>query len=188
MRDDTRPTTAFPARHRWPGRLAAGALLALGAACGEVPTGPEAASAGPRLARVTVVAAAAAVDLTGVWSYHEDATLVLFPDPDAGGGAQAFRCSSDGRYTFAQTGDAFTGSYVQTGTCTAADGTSFPNDFDGVTVTGTVQGRHLTFQTADGCTYEAAVRGAALDAMGGAASCGGPKFGGTYRATFSATR
>ena len=159
-------------------------LLALATACADSTVGPSTPEgSAPSNARHQ----AAGADISGSWSFHEDATFVLYHF-GGGRGAKVFRCSSDGTYTLAQTGDAFTGSYVQTGTCTAADGTSFPNDFDGVTVTGTVQGRHLTFQTADGCTYEAAVRGAALDAMGGAASCGGPKFGGTYRATFSATR
>jgi hypothetical protein len=182
----TRPTTAPRTRQRRLDRVA-GCLLALAAACSDAATGAETPAAeGPRLARAD---AAGTVNVTGVWTYHEDATLLLFTYPgDGRPGATAFRCSSDGTYTFAQTGDTFTGSYVQVGTCTAADGTTLPNDFTDVTVTGTVQGRHLNFLTADGCRYEAAVRGATLDAMGGAASCGGPKFGGTYRATFSATR
>jgi len=175
----TRPTTARRARQRRFSRIAAGCLLAPAAACTEAATGPRVARQG----------AAGPVDITGAWTYHEDATLLLFTYPgDDRPGAKAFRCSSDGVYTFAQTGETFTGSYDQVGTCSAADGTTLPNDFTGVTVTGTVQGRHLNFLTADGCSYEAALRGATLDAMGGAARCGGPKFGGTYRATFSATR
>jgi hypothetical protein len=187
MHDAIRPPTAPRARPRWGGRIVAGCLLAGGVACSEAATEPRSATmAAPRLARAD---AAGAVDITGVWTYHEDATYLIAEYPgDDRLGAKAFRCSSDGVYTFAQTGDAFTGSYDQVGTCTAADGMTFANDFTGVTVTGTVQGRHLNFVTADGCTYEAAVRGATLDTMGGAARCGAVKFGGTYRATFSAAR
>jgi hypothetical protein len=187
MRDDGFPTTTLRTRQRWLGRVVAGCVAALAAACAEAPTGPGIVTvAGPQLARQGAVEA---VDITGVWAYHEDATLLLYTDPDdSRPGAKAFRCSSDGTYTFAQTGDTFTGSYDQVGACTAADGTTLPNDFTGVTVTGTVQGHHLNFLTADGCSYEAAVRGATLGVMGGAGRCGGPKFGGAYRATFSATR
>ena len=187
MRHHTRPTLASRTCQRWLGRVVAGCLLAPAAACSDAATAPEtAAGVGAWPARA---AAAGAVDITGVWAYHEDAILLLFTYPgDTRPGAKTFRCSSDGAYTFAQTGETFTGSYDQVGICTAADGTTLPNNFTDVTVTGTVQGHHLNFLTADGCRYEAAVRGATTDAMGGAAWCGGVKVGGTYRATFSATR
>jgi hypothetical protein len=152
--------------------------LALLAGCADSATGP---STTPRAA----ADASDPVDITGTWSYHEDATFLIYGDHS---GAVVFRCSSDGVYTFAQTGETFTGSYVQTGLCTGSDGSSFPNDFDGVGVSGTVSAQQLQFDTADGCTYEGAVRGATDDAMGGAARCGGAAFGGTYRATWSATR
>ena len=188
MRDHTRPPTTRRLRRLRFGRTAAGCLLAAGAACTEAATGPgTVAGARPSRARAD---AAEAVDITGTWPYHEDGTLLI---RDFAGAQRrdvtAFRCSSDGVYTFAQTGDAFTGAYDQVGTCVAADGTTIPNDFTGVTVTGTVRGRHLDFATVDGCTYEASVRGSARDAMGGAGRCGGLRlFGGTYRATFTAER
>lgn len=187
MRDHTHPISAPRARQRWFGRIAAGCLLALAAGCADAATGPEfAASTGPQPVRD---AAAGAVDITGVWPYHEDAALVLYEDlGNHHLAATTFVCSSDGTYTFVQTGGSFTGSYDQTGTCTTGDGTTLPNDFTGVTVTGTVQGSHLKFDTADGCAYVAAVRGHTLDVMDGEASCGSVEFLGTYTATFSATR
>lgn len=174
-------------RTRWIQRMVAGTCLAVASACSDASTGPtSAASASPLLVRVDALGAA---DITGIWTYHEDASFLIREYPgDSRAGVKAFRCSSDGVYTFVQSGTALTGSYEQVGTCTANDGTSFPNNFTGITVTGTIQGRHIDFMTADGCRYEATLRGATMDAMGGAGMCGAIKFGGTYRATFSAVR
>ena len=158
-------------------------MLALATACADSAVGPSTPGEGaPRLARQQ----AAGVDISGTWSFHEDATLLLYHF--GGRGTKAFRCSSDGTYTFAQTGQSFTGSYDQTGTCTAADGTTVPNDFTGIGVEGTIQGHHVSFVTADGCTLQGGLRGPTLSVMGGASRCGGPEFGGTYRAAWTATR
>jgi hypothetical protein len=159
-------------------------LLALTTACADSAVGPS-TSAGGASARARQQAAGT-VDITGTWSFHEDATLLLYHF--GGRGTKAFRCSTDGTYTFVQTGKTFTGSYDQTGTCTAADGTTVPNDFTDIGVEGTVQGHHVSFVTADGCTLQGGLRGPTLSVMGGASRCGGPKFGGTYRAAWTATR
>jgi hypothetical protein len=159
-------------------------LLALATACADSTVGPSTPEgSAPSNARHQ----AASADISGSWSFHEDATFVLYHF-GGGRGAKVFRCSSDGTYTFAQTGETFTGSYDQVGTCAAADGTTFPNDFTGVTVEGAVHGRHLTFETADGCSYQGALKGPTLSEMGGAGKCGGGGTFGTYRPTWSATR
>ena len=176
-----------PQRTRWIHRSLFGGCLAVASACTDTSTGPREAG----FASTVVVRTGTPVvaNVTGRWTYHEDATFLIRDYPgDTRTGVKAFRCSSDGVYAFVQIGTTFTGSYDQVGTCTAADGTSFPNNFTGITVTGTVQGHHLDFMTADGCRYEAALRGATLNAMGGSGICGAVKFGGTYRATFSAER
>lgn len=156
--------------------------IALASACAEPALGPRAEVK----ASLAVQQAAGAVDISGEWTFHEDATFLFFHV--AGNATKAFRCSSDGTYTFVQTGDTFTGSFDQIGVCTAADGTSFPNNFTDSPVTdGTIQGRNLRF-VADGCPYEGAVQGPTLSEMGGAGRCGGGGTFGTYRANWSATR
>lgn len=163
--------------------LACPLLLVVATACTDSAAGPSASeggAAGPARQQ------AAGVDISGTWSFHEDATLLLYHF--GGRGTKAFRCSTDGTYTFVQTGQTFTGSYDQTGTCTAADGTTVPNDFTDIGVEGIIQGHHVSFVTADGCTLQGGLRGPTLSVMGGASRCGGPKFGGTYRAAWSATR
>lgn len=187
MRDSSCPPDHSTHLARWIHRMSLGAWLVLAASCTDASTGLRSDGVASRpLARIDALATA---DISGAWTYHEEATFLLREYPgDERAGVKAFRCSSDGVYTFVQSGSDFTGSYEQVGTCAAADGTSFPNDFSGVTVTGTVQARHLDFMTADGCRYEAAVQGATLNAMGGSGICGAIKYGGTYRATFTAVR
>ncbi len=167
--------------------MSLGACLVLAASCTDVPTGLRSDGlASPTLAGINGLATA---DISGAWTYHEEATFLLRDYPgDERTGVKAFRCSSDGVYTFVQSGSDFSGSYDQVGTCAASDGTSFPNDFTGVAVTGNVQARHLDFSTADGCRYEAAVQGATLNAISGSGICGAIQYGATYRATFTAVR
>jgi hypothetical protein len=158
--------------------------IALATACADRALAPAASE--PTIASLDVQQAGVTADINGDWTFHEDATFLFFQV--AGNATKAFRCSSDGTYTFAQTGDTFTGSFDQIGVCTAADGTSFPNNFTDSPVTdGTIQGRNLRF-AADGCPYEGAVRGPTLSEMGGAGRCGGGGTFGTYRASWSATR
>ena len=166
-------------------RLTLGACaIAVATACADRAFGPTASKT--TMASLDVQQAGVSADISGEWTFHEDATFLLFHV--AANATKAFRCSSDGTYTFVQTGDTFTGSFDQIGVCTAADGTSFPNNFTGSPVTnGTIQGRSLRFE-ADGCPYEAAVRGPTLSEMGGAGRCGGGGTFGTYRASWSATR
>ena len=159
-------------------------VTALASACSEPVVGPRAVV--PAIATLAVQQASGTADISGEWTYHEDATLVIF---DLGGHAsKPFRCSSDGTYTFAQNGDAFTGTFDQVGVCTAADGSSFPNNFNDNVVTGTIQGRHLNFTDDVGCTFEGTVRGPTSTALGGSVRCGGGGIFGTYRANWSATR
>lgn len=188
MRDSTCSPVSSAQRTRLVRHLSIGSCLIFGAACTDATTtAPRTvAVATPPLTRIDAMATA---DITGSWAYHEEATFLLrdFAGDDRAG-VKAFRCVSDGVYTFVQTGTDFTGTYDQTGSCSATDGTTFPNNFTGVSVTGSVQARHLDFVTADGCRYDAALRGATLSAMGGSGICGAIKYGGTYRATFSAVR
>jgi len=109
-------------------------------------------------------------------------------DDFAAQATRAFRCNNDGTYTFVQSGSTFTVSFDQVGTCTAADGTTFPNNVTGTPVTdGTIQGLHLSF-VVDGSPCERALRGPTLSAMGGAGRCAGGGTFGSYRASWSATR
>ena len=159
-------------------------VIALVSACGDRVMGPE--TSAPLAAPSALAQTSATVDISGVWPYHEDATFLLFDY--AGHATKAFRCSSDGAYTFVQTGDTFTGSFDQVGVCTAADGETFANNFTGFLVTeGTINGRQVKF-LADGCPYEGALRGPTLSQMGGAGRCGGSGNFGTYRASWLATR
>jgi hypothetical protein len=100
-------------------------VIALVSACGDPDMGP--ATSAPHTAPSALRQPSASVDISGVWPYHEDATFLLFDY--ASNATKAFRCSSDGVYTFVQTGNTFTGSLDQVGVCTAADGTTFPNNF-----------------------------------------------------------
>ena len=102
-------------------------VIALVSACGDPVTAPVASR--PSMAPNALRQSSASVDISGVWPYHEDATFLLFDY--AGHATKAFRCSSDGTYTIVQTGDTFTGTLDQVGVCTAADGTTFPNNFSG---------------------------------------------------------
>ena len=159
-------------------------VMALATSCADPATGPQKyeAAIAPRVSQQ----ASRIVDISGAWTYHEDATFLLYDFTSHA--TKAFRCSSDGTYTFVQSGSTFTGSFDQVGTCTAADGTTFPNNFTGTPVTeGTIQGMHLSF-LADGCPYEGALRGPTVSAMGGAGRCGGGGIFGSYRASWSATR
>ena len=159
-------------------------VIALATACADRALGPTASE--PTMASLDLQQAGVTADISGEWTFHEEATFLFFHV--AGNATKAFRCSSDGTYTFVQTGDTFTGSFDQVGVCAAADGTSFPNNFTDAPVTdGTIQGRSFRF-VADGCPYEGAVRGPTLSEMGGAGRCGGGGTFGTYRASWSATR
>ena len=165
------------------GRALCACLVTLATACADQALGPP--TSVPNMASFAAQLALGTVDISGVWPYHENATFLLYDF--AGHATKAFRCSSDGTYTFVQTGDAFTGSFDQVGSCTAADGTTFPLNFTDAPVTGgTIQGHHVSF-VADGCQYEGALRGPTLSEMGGAGQCSGI-FPGIYRASWSATR
>ena len=159
-------------------------VLALVTACADTATGPRMfESAMAPLAAQGVIGTA---DISGAWPFHEDASFLLYDFVSHA--TKVFRCSSDGTYTFVQVGQTFTGSFDQVGSCTSADGTTFPNNFTGALVTdGTIQGLHVSF-LADGCQYQGALRGPTLSEMGGAGRCGGGGTFGTYRASWSATR
>lgn len=152
-------------------------------ACSESPAGPLAVVTS--LAPSSSKSAASIPNIGGNWTFHEDGIFLKY-NAD-GGAAKAYRCSSDGTYTFVQTGDAFTGSFDQSGSCTASDGTTFPLSFTDASVeAGKIQGGRLSF-LADGCArYEGAVRGPTQSEMGGAGQCSRPEF--SYRASWSATR
>jgi hypothetical protein len=152
-------------------------------ACSESPAGPLAGVTS--LAPSSSKSASPIPDISGNWTFHEDGTYLQY-NVD-GGAAKAYRCSSDGMYTFAQTGNAFAGSFNQSGSCTAADGTTFPLEFTDASVTdGKIQGGRLSF-VADGAPrYEGAVRGPTQSTMGGAGQVSGSGF--SYRASWSATR
>ena len=159
-------------------------ILILATACADPVTGIQ--GAGPEPSSMAVQQGAGTVDISGDWSFHEDATFLLFHFGSQA--TKAFRCSSDGTYTFVQVGNTFTGTFGQVGVCTAADGTSFPNDFSGAPVTGgTIQGMHVRFDAA-GCLANGALRGPELSVMGGGIHCGGGGTFGTYRAAWSAWR
>lgn len=156
-------------------------------ACSESPVGPSAAVTS--LARN--LSQSPTVNIDGTWNFDEQAVFLLY-EFDGGQATKVFKCSSQGTYTFVQTGTTFTGSYVQIGLCTAADGTSFDLNFpNGEFINGTISARHLSFDTADGCHYEGAVSGKAMTSMQGGATCGGGKGDGNfgiYTANWSATR
>lgn len=159
-------------------------MITLATACADPAMGPP--TSVPNLASFAVQKALGTADISGEWTFHEDATFLLYDF--AGHATKPFRCSSDGTYTFAQSGDTFTGTFDQVGSCTAADGTTFSNNFTGAPVTdGIIQGLHVRF-VADGCPYEGALRGPTLSEMGGAGRCGGGGTFGTYRTSWSATR
>jgi hypothetical protein len=148
---------------------------------GNLSTGPLVAPTA--LANVT---ASEPADLSGVWQFHEDATFVLYDFSGDHSGSKVFRCSTDGTYTFVQTDATFTGTFDQVGTCTAADGTSFPNTFSGP-VEGAINGTHVKFQPPPGeCFDEGTLLGP--NEMVGSGKCGGGGIFGTYRASWSATR
>jgi hypothetical protein len=117
------------------------------------------------LAATTIVALASiapfsaprpAHDLTGQWSYVEEAT-VTFQSP--GTGTATARCAglAEGTYDLTQTGDAIAGTYVQTGNCTFRDGTVLQNPSPGGSLDGgTVQNGHVAF-TLPGCKYSGTI-------------------------------
>src|SRR5580765_5449131 len=125
------------------------AALVLSSCDGNSITSPSMRSS-PRVATDQALDAA---DIRGVWHFHEDATFVLYDYSGDHSGSKAFRCSTDGTYTFVQTGETFTGTFDQVGTCAAADGTTFPNTFAGPVV-GTIRGRHVSFQPPPGECFD----------------------------------
>lgn len=139
-----------------------------------------------RMAKDTAVAPVD-IDISGVWRFHEDATFVLYDFSGAHSGSKSFKCSTDGTYTFAQTGATFSGSFDQVGTCAAADGTAFPNTFSGPVI-GTIKGRHVRFEPPPGECSDEGELAPTLDRMHGSGRCGGGGVFGTYRAHWSATR
>ena len=159
-------------------------VLALATACADSATGLRMFEPTGTVFGVQNVSGTA--DINGVWPFHEDATLLLYDF--VGHATKVFQCSSDGTYAFVQTGTTFTGMYDQVGVCTAADGTTFPNNVTGGTVSGTIQVRHLRYTSADGCSFDEAVRGATINEMGGSVRCGRGGDFGIYRGSWSATR
>lgn len=157
-------------------------MITLLAACAEPPLAP---SDSPRIARA-VTPGYGTVDISGEWSFHEDAEAVFYSQVP-GQGSTTYRCSTDGTYTFAQIGSTFTGSYDQIGTCTASDGSTIPNNFTGVTLTGTINGRHVRWATVDGCFLEGTLVGPSLNELRGGGRCRLQGFG-TYVTSWSATR
>ena len=140
----------------------------------------------PLMAKDTVVAPVA-IDISGAWQYHEDATFVLYDFSGEHSGSKAFKCSTDGTYTFVQIGTTFSGAFDQVGICAATDGTTFPNTFSGPVV-GTIKGRHVRFEPPPGECSDEGELSPALDEMHGSGRCGGGGVFGTYRAHWSATR
>ncbi len=161
--------------------LSVGGILL--SACSESPAGPSAGVTS--LEPSSSKSASRIPNINGDWTFHEDGTFLQY-NVD-GRAAKAYRCSSDGTYTFAQTGDSFVGSFDQSGSCTASDGTTFPLTFTDASVTkGKIQGGRLRFLADDCARYEGAVRGPTHSTMGGAGQCSGSGF--SYRASWSATR
>ena len=158
-------------------------MLALVIACAESPVAPRT----PEVGRAQVGQPGyGTVDITGSWSFHEDAEFIFYSQAP-GQGAQTFRCSTNGTYDFVQTGQTFSGTYDQVGICTASDGTTMPNDFTDVTLTGTINGRHVRWATTDSCFVEGALAGPSLDGLGGGGRCRLQGFG-AYVFSWSATR
>jgi len=143
-------------------------------------------SAAPRMAKDTAVNGVA-IDVSGGWQFHEDATFVLYDFSGDHSGSKSFKCSTDGTYTFVQTGATFSGSFDQVGVCAATDGTTFPNTFSGPVV-GTIKGRHVRFEPPPGECSDEGELSPALDEMHGSGKCGGGGVFGTYRAHWSARR
>jgi len=73
-------------------------------------------SSAPRMAKDTAVNGVA-IDVSGGWQFHEDATFVLYDFSGDHSGSKSFKCSTDGTYTFVQTGATFSGSFDQVGVC-----------------------------------------------------------------------
>jgi hypothetical protein len=116
----------------------------LSACSTDAPLMPE--SAGPQLA----ITAAAALDISGVWSYEEETFLVLNPQ----GTVIHLRCASpDGVLTIEQTGATFTGTLTHpTGSCVTKDGVVIPPPWPlpyEATLSGRVTGRALHIEQFD---------------------------------------
>jgi len=60
---------------------------------------PPLSTSSPRMAKDTAVDAVD-IDISGAWHFHEDATSVLYDYSGEHSGSKAFRCSTDGTYTF----------------------------------------------------------------------------------------
>src|SRR5262245_34966861 len=73
---------------------------------------PSRSTSSPLMAKDTAVAPTS-IDVSGVWQFHEDATFVLYDFSGDHSGSKAFKCHTDGTYTFVQTGDAFSGTFDQ---------------------------------------------------------------------------
>jgi hypothetical protein len=161
--------------------LLGGAFLISG--CSESPMAPTGAVAthSPKS-----VQSAGVTDVSGQWYFEEHAVFVLYAYD--GKASKSFRCSDQGVYDFVQNGSSFSGTYSQTGSCEAEDGTTLDLTFSGEVVNGVVSERQVTFATADGCLLEGAVSGPALDVMQGAGRCGGGHVFGTYRPRWTARR
>lgn len=160
-------------------------LLALAAACSDSPTGPPASEAVASLSAREL--SASVPDISGTWSYKEVASLVIWNFDDQP--TKTFHCISNGTYTFVQSGATFTGSFDQTGTCVAKDGTTLDNSFTDTAVTGgTIDGRQLLFHPdPPPCDYEGKLLGKALNRIEGDGVCGVPGIA-TYTVRWLATR
>jgi hypothetical protein len=141
---------------------AGAAMLGFGmVACGDSPSEPQ------------------VLNLSGGWNYTES-----FSSSQAG-----FSCQDSGTITIAQTGNNFTGSYNQQGTCTDSQGGTYDNSGTGALSGGQVSGQTATFASG-GCSYTGTISGNPPNRVDGAVSCtialGGTNY--SFSGTWTATR
>lgn len=135
-------------------------LVTLLVACGKDGTGPD------------------VPDISGNWHLVETATIA----------ALSMNCSSDGTATINQIGGGFSGSYVQTGSCTYG-GQLYDNSGSGALVDGTIDGDQVTFREED-CVYIGKAAGSPVNRLEGTVVCPWENSGQTYQfnGTWTATR
>ncbi len=78
-------------------------------------------------------------------------------------------CADSAAITLTQTGQTFTGTYNQTGVC-SANGQSGPNDGTGNITNGRVSGDSVVFNE-DNCAYTGTFKGSPATSMTGTVSC-----------------
>ena len=172
------------------GRTTALALLALGIACtdGAAPTAPDGGANEPGdttpLANAPL-AAAAPIDISGTWDWHEVSRVVLTEeaapmfDVTPEGPRTILNCESGGTLTINQVGNTFTGFATQSSLCETKGGVQvvppvFPPALD--VIDGRINGRHISFTYGAGpipCPYTASIRmtGGTAEALVGTGRC-----------------